>query len=141
MAVLYVDLENGNNSNNGTSFATRKKSIESASTAAAAGDEIRVMGNEPPVLLGNATWTSDQKEGEYNISSVDVSNTYARITVSSAQSHWNVGDWIQIRGHNYYNNASGASLVNGLWRISTKKRSRLVRKITVNGIAKQLCNE
>ena len=120
MAVLYVDLENGNNSNNGTSFATRKKSIESASTAAAAGDEIRVMGNEPPVLLGNATWTSDQKEGEYNISSVDVSNTYARITVSSAQSHWNVGDWIQIRGHNYYNNASGASLVNGLWRISTK---------------------
>lgn len=120
MAVLYVDLENGNDSNNGLTFATRKKTIDSASSAASSFDEIRVMGNETPVLLGNATWTSDQKEGEYTISSVDVSNTYARITVSSAQNHWNVGDWIQIRGHNNYINASGASLINGLWRISAK---------------------
>lgn len=121
MAVYYVDLENGNDALNGTSYANRKKTIASALSASTTNfDEIRVMGNESPTLLGNATWTSDQIETEVTITSVDVSNPYARITLSGTVSHWDAGDWVRIRNSNSWNNGTGSSLLNGLWRISSK---------------------
>lgn len=60
MANLYLDFTNGNDSNNGTSFALRCKTITSGITAArtAPGDVIRIMKSEDPVSLGiNATFT------------------------------------------------------------------------------------
>lgn len=60
MATLYLDFTNGNDSNNGTSFANRVKTITSGITSArhAAGDTIRIMKSEDPVSLGvNATFT------------------------------------------------------------------------------------
>ncbi len=60
MATLFVDLENGNNANNGQSFANRKKTVKSAADVASAGDTIRVMGH-PAVSLGDGTWTDKSK--------------------------------------------------------------------------------
>ncbi len=58
MATKYVDLNNGNDGNNGSSFALRKKTLSSAAAVAAAGDTIRVMGN-PSTSSGTATWTKN----------------------------------------------------------------------------------
>jgi len=56
MATKYVDLNNGNDANDGSSFALRKKTLSSAAAVAAAGDTIRVMG-KPSSNSGTATWT------------------------------------------------------------------------------------
>ena len=66
MTTYYVDFEGGNDSNDGTSFANRKKTFvgicsPDETTNLDAGDEVRVMG-QPINSIGNATWTS----GGYN---------------------------------------------------------------------------
>lgn len=63
MTVFYLDFENGNDANAGTSFTTRWKSITSGATAAriAPGDEIRIMASPDPTLVGQATWTQYSK--------------------------------------------------------------------------------
>ena len=55
MATIYVDLENGNDSNDGYSFANRKKTLASAVENATldAGDTVRIMGSPNPTLVGN----------------------------------------------------------------------------------------
>jgi len=58
MAILYVDIEGGNDANNGLTFANRKRTITSASTSASPGDTVRIMGNPDPLLLGNCSWTN-----------------------------------------------------------------------------------
>jgi hypothetical protein len=60
VATFYLDFENGNDSNDGTTFANRWKTITSGATAArtAPGDVIRIMKSPDPVSLGvNATFT------------------------------------------------------------------------------------
>lgn len=59
MTTWYVDLQNGNDGNNGQSFANRKKTLASVATAgAAAGDTVRVMG-KPSTNSGiNATFNN-----------------------------------------------------------------------------------
>lgn len=60
MTVFYLDLEGGNDANDGTSFANRWKTFASGATAAriAPGDEIRVMASPTPTLLDSSTlWT------------------------------------------------------------------------------------
>lgn len=61
MANLFVDFTGGSDSNNGSTFALRCKTITSGITAArhAAGDTIRIMKSEDPVSLGiDATFTN-----------------------------------------------------------------------------------
>lgn len=60
MATFYVDFEGGNDANDGLSFANRKKSLTSVSTAAG-GDSIRVMASRAPTTLGSATWNNLSK--------------------------------------------------------------------------------
>ncbi|PPD28495.1 MAG: hypothetical protein CTY21_13110, partial [Methylomonas sp.] len=58
MANKFVDLVGGNDANNGSTFALRKKTLASAAAVAAAGDVIRVMG-KPSTSSGiNATFTN-----------------------------------------------------------------------------------
>lgn len=61
MATFYLDFENGNDANDGTTFANRWKTIGSGATAAriAPGDTIRIMASADPVSPGNATWTDN----------------------------------------------------------------------------------
>jgi hypothetical protein len=61
MAIRYVDLLNGNDANDGTTFALRKKTFSSASTGLTAGDTIRVMKSPDATSLGNCTWSSTSK--------------------------------------------------------------------------------
>lgn len=56
MANKFVDLVNGSDANNGSTFALRKKTLSSAAAVAVAGDVIRVMG-KPSTSSGTATWT------------------------------------------------------------------------------------
>ncbi|PPD28536.1 MAG: hypothetical protein CTY21_13105, partial [Methylomonas sp.] len=56
MANKFVDLNGGNDANDGSSFLLRKKTLSSAAAVAAAGDVIRVMG-KPSTNSGTATWT------------------------------------------------------------------------------------
>lgn len=64
MATFYLDFENGNDSNNGLSFANRWKTITFGATAArtAPGDTIRIMKSPDPVSLGvNGTFTKQSQ--------------------------------------------------------------------------------
>lgn len=62
MATYYVDYEGGNDSNDGLSFAQRKKTITDATTGRSAGDVIRVMGSPAETSLAQAgTWTHTNK--------------------------------------------------------------------------------
>mgnify|MGYP000991569954 CR=1 FL=1 len=58
MTTHYLDLVNGNNANNGTSWALAKLTV--AGITASAGDTIRVAKTADPVDTGlTATWTDD----------------------------------------------------------------------------------
>ena len=59
MATYYLDDVGGNDSNAGTTFATRWKTFNSGATSAriAAGDTIRVMASPDPTLVDTATFT------------------------------------------------------------------------------------
>ena len=57
MTIRYLDFEGGNDANNGTTFALRKKTLSSAT--ATQGDTVRVMASPDPTSLGqSATFTS-----------------------------------------------------------------------------------
>lgn len=64
MTTWYLDQENGNDANAGTSFAARKKTLQSIAAAGwAAGDDVRVMGSPLPNALGvDGTWTNGSNE-------------------------------------------------------------------------------
>ncbi|MGE5609175.1 MAG: hypothetical protein ACM359_07965 [Bacillota bacterium] len=65
MTLFYLDLENGNDANDGLSFATRWKTFANGPTAARVnpGDVIRVMASPPPVRTAlGATWTQDSAQ-------------------------------------------------------------------------------
>jgi len=59
MAIYYIDLENGNDANDGTSWVNAWKTITSGPTTAriSSGDDIRVSKTSDPVSIGSATWT------------------------------------------------------------------------------------
>jgi len=63
MATFYLDYVNGNDSNDGSSWALAWKTITSGATAAriAPGDVIRIAKSPAPTSIGNATWTNLSK--------------------------------------------------------------------------------
>lgn len=63
MAIYYIDPINGDDANNGLSWATAWKTIQSGATYAriAPGDIIRIAKSPPPVSIGQATWTNLSK--------------------------------------------------------------------------------
>tara|TARA_R100000231_G_scaffold11808_1_gene13692 strand:- start:1149 stop:3572 length:2424 start_codon:yes stop_codon:yes gene_type:complete len=62
MTVFYVDPVNGNDSNNGQSFANRRKTLLSSNVNPygfiGRDDEIRII-KSSPTSLGNGTWTAN----------------------------------------------------------------------------------
>jgi hypothetical protein len=52
MATYYVDFENGNDANNGLSFANRRKTYP-AGTTLYGGDSVRIMASPAPTLVGS----------------------------------------------------------------------------------------
>lgn len=64
MTTMFVDLANGNDSNDGLTFSNRKLTIASAVTALGSGEhEVRVMRSPAPTDIGQtATWTDSSAE-------------------------------------------------------------------------------
>lgn len=59
MAIKYLDPVGGDDSNDGSSFVLRFKTLANGATAAriAPGDTIRIIASPDPNSLGSATWT------------------------------------------------------------------------------------
>lgn len=76
MATFYLDLVNGNDANNGTSWALAWKTFTTGATAAriAPGDEIRIAKTADPTSIGNATWTS--KSATVTLATAQTANIY-----------------------------------------------------------------
>lgn len=66
MAIFYLDLVNGNDANDGTTWANAWKTFQLGATAAriAPGDEIRVAKSPDPELVGTASWNGDVITGD-----------------------------------------------------------------------------
>jgi hypothetical protein len=74
MAIYYLDFESGNDSNDGTSFANRKKSWLSGQLPVSGGDTLRIMASPYPVALGSGTWA--HKSNQVLLSGMLVSGIY-----------------------------------------------------------------
>jgi hypothetical protein len=63
MTTFYIDPENGNDANAGTSFAAAWKTMKDGATAVriAAGDTIRMKSSPLPTLLGSCTFTNNNE--------------------------------------------------------------------------------
>ena len=127
MAIKYIDFKNGNDANDGLSFANRVKSfsglgisqVENAagSSVDIQGDEIRVMGMEP-VNVGNATWTKggynnfgSSGEAHYYDSS-DGATAGTPITITANNHSFVTGDVCLIYG------IKGIPEANGIWIVT-----------------------
>jgi len=122
MAILYVDYENGNDSNDGTSFANRKKTIDSASSVASAGDTIRLAKSPDPTSLGNGT-VPDPFPSIYhyrNITAITYSNVTGETDITVNSHSCNTGDIVEI-----YNNSDTTHRINGVYEVTVVDSSSL----------------
>ena len=112
MATFYLDLEGGNDANDGLSYANRWKTFASGATAAriGAGDTIRVKASPAPTSLGQAAqWTSAKTPSVVSI----ISSTNATPIVVTKTAHGlGNGNTVVISGHTV-NTAA-----NGTWSIA-----------------------
>jgi hypothetical protein len=119
MATYYLDYENGNDANDGLSFANRWKTMTTGATAAriAPGDTIRIMGSPDPTSLGiGATWTGEKAT---RISLTITGATNATPIVCTLASHGlTTGDTISITGI-----FSGNTAANGTWEVNVLSSS------------------
>ena len=124
MATYYIDLENGNDSNNGTSFAQRRKTIESFKDADAAGDEYRFMASPDPTLVGSCTlperWAHENYTGnniDWDHDGVTGQIAFSTSTGQTQITRWGhdleTGDTIHIK-ECMISNAD----VNGTWEVT-----------------------
>ena len=59
MTTRYLDFDNGNDSNDGSTFALRKKTLNSATTGLGGGDTVRIIASPDATSMGqNATFTN-----------------------------------------------------------------------------------
>jgi hypothetical protein len=113
---FYIDPINGNDANNGRTFATALKNISGANAAKAitAGDTVRVE-ETPTINTGvNATWTSVQQRGisPFNSQNISTATNTTPIAISTPTPHgYSTGDIIQIIG-------SGNTAANGNWVVT-----------------------
>ena len=111
MTVFYVDPVNGNNNNNGQSFANRWKQLNTTTdNYLSDGDEIRIIKTSDPTSLGQATWTAKPKGfPTFNALSptVTIGSTTTNFYTSSAHG-LTTGDPIEIPyTSNYYTKIMG----------------------------------
>ena len=119
MTVYYLDFKDGNDSNDGTSFANRKKTILSFSSTPTGGDEIRVAGQPSTLVDANAKIYNCQGDGIYG-SNRNISFTFSTTKGETSGSYSNhgmqTGDLIRI-----WNNTSHSTedeRPNGVWAVT-----------------------
>ena len=117
MAIYYVDLENGNDSNDGLSFANRKKSMNNASTGG--GDEIRVAGQAPVIVDNSAkiwAWTGDNARQQRSVGTTTYSETIGETSINYSGHGMQTGDTIGIEQNTAYSNPQDC--INGVWEVT-----------------------
>ncbi len=127
MTTYYIDFENGNDANAGTSFATRWKTITNGATAAriAPGDTIRIMASPDPTSIGNATWTGGGRPVSRTIAS---STNATPIVITASTAHGLVpGDYVSIFSHSANTNA------NGIWKVGATPTSTTFEILQLDG--------
>jgi hypothetical protein len=114
---FYIDPINGNDANNGQTFATSLKNISGATAAKGitAGDTVRVE-ETPTINTGvNATWTSVQQRGvsPFNSISINAATNATPIVISTSLAHgYSTGDVISI------NSVVGNTAANGVFKVT-----------------------
>lgn len=117
MAIIYVDLENGNDANDGTTFANRKKTIHAALNGAPSNTEVRVMG-KPTNLVGSCFFAVDSRNTNFSSNIAGAFDNNGQIEISTNNSvGWSTGDWIIIENTDLAQNAQDQSVINGVWNI------------------------
>jgi hypothetical protein len=111
MATFYLDFENGNDANDGTTFANRWKTTTSGATAArtAPGDIIRIMGSPAPTSLGqNGVWISEALQSAKTITT---STNTTPVVINCTAHGYITGDTVSIESHT-------GNTGNGTWEIT-----------------------
>lgn len=117
MAIYHIDLENGNDANNGLSWGTAWKTITNGATAArvTSGDTVKISKSSDPVSIGNALWVDCPINGFPSPTSFNISSTTNTSPISvqiTSDQPLVTGDIVVITGHNTNYTA------NGVWRIT-----------------------
>ena len=82
MATKYLDFTNGNDANDGSTWALAKKSITGLGTSQA-GHTIKVAKSPAPVSIGNGTWTN--ASGTITLAAAQT------LTIDNCESGWTAG--------------------------------------------------
>jgi hypothetical protein len=136
-SAFYVDPENGNDANAGTSFATALKNISGATSAKAIqpGDTVRIKEARIYNTGVNATWTSVQQRGispytDFANYAVFPTNT-TPISLSFTYNHgYSTGDVVQ------FSNGTGNTAVNGIFKVTVPNSTTLtLDDSSGNGVA------
>tara|TARA_Y100001973_G_C5200046_1_gene336937 strand:- start:643 stop:3324 length:2682 start_codon:yes stop_codon:yes gene_type:complete len=127
MTTYYLDPENGDDNNNGTSFANRKKSLTSLKSSLAAGDSVRMIGSPDPTSLGSGAVRKRDTGENYNgttikSNSISYNTTTGQTTITWSES---TSGGVQ-RGHNLttgdvigiYGNSESYGNINGTWDVT-----------------------
>ena len=122
MTVYYLDFKDGNDSNDGTSFANRKKTIQSFGSTPTGGDEIRIAGQ--PSTLVDANAKINNCSGDVYVQhsiSFTFSTTTGETTCYVSNHGMQTGDLIRI-----WNNSSHSTedeRPNGVWQVTVTDTS------------------
>tara|TARA_R100000388_G_scaffold53029_2_gene39442 strand:+ start:1483 stop:3903 length:2421 start_codon:yes stop_codon:yes gene_type:complete len=126
MTVYYIDLNGGNDSNDGLSFANRKKTFDGlisendkgSDNNDIAGNEYRIMGM-PAVDTGvNATWTkggwgnTDENGNTNDSKNIENATAATPIEITVNNHGYSTGDVIYIK------NVQGIAGANGVWIVT-----------------------
>ena len=125
MATFYLDFENGNDSNNGSTWALAWKTVANGATAArtAPGDTIRIAKSPAPVSVGDGKWVKQNRNGggfpsTLNISATASNGGAVRLTISSTTT-LATGDIVTVRG------IVGTVEANGNWKITVDNATQI----------------
>lgn len=119
MTVYYLDFKDGNDSNDGTSFANRKKTIQSFGSSPTGGDEIRVAGQPSTLVDTNAKIINGLGDAVYSSNNnCDITyNTSTGETSLRRTGHGLVtGEWVGLWNNTQFSTARDR--VNGYWRVT-----------------------
>jgi hypothetical protein len=120
MATYYIDWEGGNDSNDGTSFANRKKTqygFENVSVTG--GDEIRFAGKPRQLIDSSAriwNWFGWRPYSYRSISNINYSTTTGQTSMQVTGHGMQTGETIAIDSNN--NNSNVWESINGIWEVT-----------------------
>jgi len=120
MATYYIDWEGGNDSNDGTSFANRKKTQHGFSgVSVTGGDEIRFAGKPRQLLDSSAriwNWFGWRPYSYQNIGNITYSQTTGETVLTWTGHGMQTGETVGIDMNSNFSNHW--ETINGIWEVT-----------------------